>query len=416
MLIFLQRNLAWMLLAAALATSLWVVVTTAQNPDVSQVFQSIQVNAENRPPDLVLRTEIPTVALTVAAPRDAWQELRPANFRATVDLSGLGPGLQEVPVAVRTVDPRARIEEVSPVRVPVHLEPEVRREVPVRANVIGTLPSGYERQAPRLTPDVVVVRGPRSLVEQVVAVVADVDITGVTASISQPYRVVPQNANSERIDRLSLSSENVLVDVRVDRLRANKTVPVAPQSDGAVAPGYQVAGLRAAPSSVTVEGLPETVDRLDVVPTQPLELHNATGDVQGNVSLLLPEGVRLIRGSDVAVTVFVSPIQGSKVIEVAPTLEQPPATMRASTSPPSVRLTLEGPMPQLNALAPADVRITVNAAGLTAGTHRLQPRIVLPELVRLQRSEPELVEVRLQSVDTPTPAPTPQTTRTPTAP
>jgi hypothetical protein len=81
-----------------------------------------------------------------------------------------------------------------------------------------------------------------------------------------------------------------------------------------------------------------------------------------------------------------------------------------------VRLTLEGPMPQLNALAPADVRITVNAAGLTAGTHRLQPRIVLPELVRLQRSEPELVEVRLHPVDTPTPAPTPQTTRTPTTP
>jgi YbbR domain-containing protein len=416
MLIFLQRNLAWMLLAVALAASLWVVVTTQQNPDVVEVFQSIQVGARNQPPELVLRSEIPTVALTVAAPRDVWQELRPAKFQATVDLSRLGPGLQEVPVVVQTVDPRARIEDVTPARVLVHLEPEVRREVPARANVTGTLPSGYERQAPRLTPEVVVARGPRSLVDQVVAVVAEVDLSGVTASISQPYKVVPQNASGERIDRVSLSSENVLVDVRVDRQRATRTLPVAPQSDGAVAPGYQIAGLRAAPSSVTVEGLPETVDRLEYVQTQPLELRNATGDVQGNVSLQVPEGVRLVRGGDVAVTVFVSPVQGSKVIEVAPALEQVPGGMRASLSPPSVRLTLEGPMPQLTALAPSDVKITVNAAGLTAGTHRLRPQIELPTLVRRQNTDPEQVEVRLQSIETPTPVPTPLATRTPAAP
>src|SRR5688572_19443663 len=131
MLIFLQRNLAWMLLAVALATALWVVVTTQQNPDVIDPWESIPVEARNLPTDLVLRSEIPAVRLAVAAPRDVQQELRKAKFQAWVDLARLGPGLQEVPIQVSTVEPRARIEDVVPARALVHLERVRRKEIPV---------------------------------------------------------------------------------------------------------------------------------------------------------------------------------------------------------------------------------------------------------------------------------------------
>src|SRR5215475_9351025 len=110
-----------MLLAVVLASALWVVVTTQQNPDIVDVFQAIQVETRNKPDDLVLRNEIPTVRVTVAAPRDVWPDLRPAKFQATIDLSRLGPGLQQVPIQIQTVDNRARIEEVNPTQVLVHL-------------------------------------------------------------------------------------------------------------------------------------------------------------------------------------------------------------------------------------------------------------------------------------------------------
>ena len=81
MLIFLQRNLAWMLLAFALATALWVVVTTQQNPDVVDPWESIPVEARNLPTGRVLRSEIPAVQLMVAAPRDVQQELAALEAR-----------------------------------------------------------------------------------------------------------------------------------------------------------------------------------------------------------------------------------------------------------------------------------------------------------------------------------------------
>jgi YbbR domain-containing protein len=424
MLIFLQRNLAWMVLAVALATSLWVVVTTQQNPDEVDFFEAIPVEPRNQPTGLVLRSEIPPIRLRVAAPRDVWQELRKAKFQATVDLARLGPGLQEVPIQVNTVESRARIEDVVPARALVHLERVRTKEVPVKVNRIGEPPTGFRAGTPRLTPELVVASGPESLIEQVVAAVADVDLANATASISQVARVSPQNGSGERVDRITLSSENVLVEVRIDQERANKTVPVQPQTAGSIAPGYWIAGLRADPSSVTIEGLPAALDGITLVPTRPVELNNATGDVSSSVELQLPEGVRLTRAQPVTVQVFVSPVEGSKVVEIAPTVKDVGAGLRSSISPAAVRLTVIGPMPILSGLGPREVQVSVNAAGLTPGTHQIRPQIELPPApsgsspLRVQQTEPERVELRIQAIEpTPTPPPaTPAPTRTATTP
>ncbi|HEY3079505.1 MAG TPA: CdaR family protein [Chloroflexota bacterium] len=418
MLIFLQRNLAWMLLAIALATALWIVVTTQQNPDVVDVFQAIQVETRNKPDDLVLRNEIPTVRVTVAAPRDVWPDLRPAKFQATVDLARLGPGLQQVPIQVQTVDTRARIEDVNPTQVLVHLERVERKNVPTRAKLNGELPTGYRHGAAKVTPENVVATGPESLVTQVVAVVADVDLSGLTASVSQTYRATPQNANGEQVDRISLSSENLLVEMRIDQEKLVKTVPIAPQVAGAVAPGYQPVGFRAEPTAITVEGDPAAVEALDFVQTRPVDLKNATGDVSANVELQLPPGVRLTVPQPIVVRVFVSPVEGSKTIDIAPTVQELGPGLRSTISPPAVRLTLTGPMPVLTTLGPNDVKVIVNAAGLTPGSHQLRPRVEVPSLVRQQGPDPERVELRIVAIEptatpVPPPSPVPSPTRSP---
>ena len=417
MLIFLQRNLAWMLLALALATALWVVVTTQQNPDVVDVFQAIPVETRNKPEDLVLRNELPTVRVTVAAPRDVWPDLRPAKFQATVDLSRLGPGLQQVPIQIQTVDPRARIEDINPTQALVHLEKVEHKPVPTRAKLTGDLPTGYRHGAARVTPESVVATGPESLVDQLVAVVAEVDLTGLTSSVSQTYRASPQNANSERLDRITLSSETLLVELRIDQEKMVKTVPIAPQVTGAVAPGYQPVGFRAEPTAITVEGDPSAVEALGYVQTRPVDLNNATGDVSANAELSLPTGVRLTVPQPIVVRVFVSPVEGSKAVEIAPTIQGLAPGLRTTNSPPAVRLTVTGPMPVLATLGPSQARVVVDAAGLGPGSYQLRPRVEYPSLVRLQSLDPERVDLRIVAVEptataVPPPSPTASPTRT----
>lgn len=412
--VFLRRNLAWMVLAFALAASLWGFVTTQQNPDVLDVFQAIPVEVRNLPADLTVRSEIQPVRVTVSAPRDIWQELRPAKFQASVDLSRVGPGLQEIPVTVQTVDTRARVEDITPAKALIHLEPIRRKDVPTRTRFIGEVPAGYQVGQPKVTPETVTVTGPQSLVDQVVAVVAEVSLVGATASLNQVHKAIPFDGRGDRVDRVAISSENLLVELRIEQERAFKLVPLAPKLTGALSPGYQIVELRVDPSAITVEGDPKAIEPVNVLPTTPIELNGATGDVSANASVQLPDGVRLARAQPVVVRVFVSPIESTVTLDVAPTVQDVSPRMRVDIVPTTIRLTLIGPMPVLSTLRARDVTASLSAGGLQSGVHPIRPRIDVPALVRLQQVSPENVELRLSLIE-PTPSPSASPSVTPSA-
>jgi YbbR domain-containing protein len=412
-LVFLRRNLVWMLLSFVLSLALWTIVTTAQNPDVIDVFPNIPVELANVPPGMIARTEPAPVRITVVAPADVMPTLRAAKFQAVADLSRGAPGLQDVPIEVHSIDSRVRVDDVAPPRTSILLERMARRDVPAKARLTGSQPAGYLVRAPKMTPDTVTVSGPQSLVDQVVGAIAEVGISGVTTSISQVYKIVPQNANGERVDRVTVSPENVLVELAVEQERAFKAVPVTVEVRGAPAAGYQVVGLRVDPTSITIEGDARTVDTVQFVATQPVDLNNAGGDIQTNVELDLPNGIRVARAQQIVVRVFVAPIEGSKVVEVAPTLQNVRQGLNGTVSPSTVRVTVVGPMPVLASIGPRDLPVIVDAAGLGPGNQQVRPRVAVPNLVRLQATQPDQVQVAI--VAPPTPTAVPEPTRTPGA-
>jgi hypothetical protein len=77
-----------------------------------------------------------------------------------------------------------------------------------------------------------------------------------------------------------------------------------------------------------------------------------------------------------------------RVVNLAPGLA-------ATLVTPSVAVLVSGPLPDVLALRPADVSVTVDAAGLGPGTHRLEPRIVLPPGLSLDGSTPDRVELTI---------------------
>src|SRR5207248_3112465 len=100
------------------------------------------------------------------------------------------------------------------------------------------------------------------------------------------------------------------------------------------------------------------------------DLNNAAGDVQVNVELDLPAGVRVARPQEIVVRIFVAPIEGIKVVDVAPTVQNVGEVVRSwVANPATVRLTVTGPMPVLSSLGPRELRVVVDATGLQPGTH-----------------------------------------------
>jgi YbbR domain-containing protein len=397
MLTFLRNNVAWMLLAILLSIGLWLVVTLDQNPTESNWFANVPVEVTNLPGGVLPRADVQPVRVRISAPHDAWttQALSAEKIKAVVDASTAGPGVTELPLTVTIGDARAKVEAVDPPKAVVRLEPVKKREVPVRARVSGAVPLGYEAREPKVSPPTVTISGPQGPVEQVAYVLAEVSLDGARSSVSQPVSLQPRTEGGDPVDKVGVSPERAVVEVQVAQEIAYKTVPVVPQVVGTVSFGYQIVGVMVDPVTTTVAGDPRPLGDMSYLQTRPVDVSNAVGDVALNAEPLLPQGVTLTRSQSFLVRVLVSPVEGSKTIEVAPQVigngERP-----VSLSPSSVQVTVSGPMPLLTQLKPQDIRVIVDVSGQPIGAVKVKPSIMVPSLLKLVGNEPREFSVTIK--------------------
>ena len=108
----------------------------------------------------------------------------------------------------------------------------------------------------------------------------------------------------------------------------------------------------------------------------------------------------------VNVVVGVSAIEGSLTINDIPVevINLDP-TLSASLSPTTVNIILSGPLPILDTLKAADLRVVIDLVGVKRGTYQLVPRVDLQSTeIRVESILPGSIEV---TVGTPTPTPRP---------
>ena len=80
-------------LALALASALWWVITTEQNPERNELFpSSIPVEVINAPPSLVVVGEVPQIQAQVRAPSESGRGCEPPVFELSPTVPKLDPG------------------------------------------------------------------------------------------------------------------------------------------------------------------------------------------------------------------------------------------------------------------------------------------------------------------------------------
>ena len=228
---------------------------------------------------------------------------------------------------------------------------------------------------------------------QVTYAQAIVSLDGVRTSISQPFPILAMSDSGPvGGDRLSLSPDRVLVDIAVVPAPTYKTVPVQPLIVGQVSVGYEVVGLLPEPATITVAGSAETLRELTSVQTKPVTVVGATADVAVNVDPDLPTGVSLARPQQILVRVLVNPIEGSKTVEVAPTIRHRD-DQSVVASPGSVQVIVVGPMPILSEISPQDIQVIVDVTTMGQGRFVVKPVTITPSLIRVDSLSPDKLTV-----------------------
>ncbi|MDZ7728267.1 MAG: CdaR family protein [Dehalococcoidia bacterium] len=384
------------------AAAIWFVIQDVENPRVESVVplegasQGIPVEAVNLSPEYVV-AETARVRARVEAREAEIPQLRPSDFRATIDLQGIEPGSPvSLPVEVEALDDSVQVISVEPSRISVELIRIQEEEFEVGVNVTGSLPEGFElANSPTVEPAFVTVSGRPELVENVDRVEVDVNLSGQRESFQATGELVARNRNGDA-QIVTLSEPRATVSFTIEPVFAEKVLPVHARLNGTPEPGYQVTSISLSPPVVTVTGPQEILDGLDRLTVDEIALEGATSDISQSRAIQRPENVSLGRDA-VNVEVDIGAIVcggdgalqcGAALFVVAPQFEGLPEGLTIQPGAYTVAVRVSGPLTALRSLDPSTVTAFISLDGASAGTASYTPEVTVPGPLRVESVDP----------------------------
>jgi YbbR domain-containing protein len=406
-------NLGSVVLAFLLAVMVWMVaVNQEQGALTLQMFpeDGLTIETINVPAGLVVFDELTKPArVEVRAPRTNVDRLSASDIRTYVDLSGLSAGLHEVPVQWQCAEcreERVDVIRVEPEQISLRLDEAADRIVSVSVNLQGSTAVGYRARLPLTAPNEVTVSGPRTLVDQVDSVVADVYLFNQDTTVDREVRLTAVDAQGNLVNDVMMSPPRATITVPIIPESGRKEVTVTPNITGDVALGYWISDISVAPHTVVLTGLPSRIrEAPGLVETQPVNVEGATGNVETQVPIEIPDGLQLADSANEVVTVRVevSPFTGGRSFEVTPVIDNLDSGLVAELSPPKVQVIVQGPVPQLEELQQQDIQVVLDLKDLGRGRHRIEPTVNVGRESLQVQTLPEVVEATISTVPTPLP-------------
>jgi YbbR domain-containing protein len=407
--------------ALALAVLLYFVTLSETNPfDQRETGYSVPVQIVNVPPGLVVTTPPQSVQLWVTAPQNVFSRLRPENFSAQVDATGMSAGDNQLPISASSTDPEVRSVTTDPANILVHLD-EVRDQiVPVSVNLQGQAASGYTVGTATIDPPRITVTGAASLVGRASGAVVDVNIDHVTVSVNGAFtpRIVDDRGNDLKDLNLRASPQSVTVQVPITQQTLYKEVGIRPNIQGQPAPGYALQPVDVNPPTTTLVGDSASLEAVSLVDTAPLDISGISSTVVRNVALSPPPRTLLLQdGQTVTLTVRVTTLPVTQTVRVPPSVINLSGSVQLAHPLDLVAVTITGPAPALQNLTlnPADFKVVVDAAGKGPGRYTLDVKVQqVPAGLTMQDFTPKQVQVDLiEAPPTSTPVAVPSPTPVP---
>ena len=364
---FLLRNWPLKLAAIVLASLLYAGLTLSANTHTITVNVPIGIRGE--PDNVALLTDLGFVdRISYVGPDDV--RVDSSSFQAWVDLSSVVPsaGTVSLPVVVEPVDPRIIVREADPARVNVNLDGVESKTVRVIVSP-APVPQGLQLGDPIVEPESVEVRGPSTLIDQVVEVHAEVPIETSGLNVDRDVVLIPVDSLGERVSPIDVIPETARVTIAVFENSDTRTLPVRPAIIGTPATGYAVTSIEVEPSIVTLEGDAESLAALAAADTAPISVSGQADDFTTTVGLDLPPELALVGGGEISVTVKIQPVTESRSFSAGIALASPRPDRTYALSTDRVLVVLAGSPVDLDALAGRALSATADVTGLDTGEH-----------------------------------------------
>ena len=385
------KHMGLKILSLLLAILLWLVVMNIDDYSMTRTIRSIPVTPLNGD-SITSRGKVydiisgSTVDIVVKGSRSVVDSLTVSSFTATADLSQLSL-TNSAQINVTANDSRVNSQiEISYVNRSMNLtiEDKVTREMPIKGVTQGQVAEGYALGNCSVTPNIIEISGPESIISRVTEVRATVNVE--QKSESAEAVVTPQclDAYGDSLNEKSIEMDTPSVRVRA-MIYPIKVVPVLIKTEGAPAADYVITGINYNPMELKITGPELALEKTEDITLTAKGLDGVVDTLELNlpVESFLPDNIYLADTNDqVAVKITVEPLMtkditiASNDVALRNTLENMDYEVQISGV---YKIRLKGLESDLNDVTKESLDVYLNVDGKTEGSYVVSPSYTKPE-------------------------------------
>jgi len=171
---FFTYNLSLKIFALGLAMLMWGFVASQKRGESTELKFTAPLVIKNIPSDLEVTSSInQSVTVLVKLRRDLAKTVNPNQFQVIIDLRDQFAGDYDYKLTEKNVNYNnvpnptgVSVLQINPGTIPLKLEGTVIRQVPIKPRYAGDLAKGYVLESISLTPPMVEIRGPESVLNK----------------------------------------------------------------------------------------------------------------------------------------------------------------------------------------------------------------------------------------------------------
>ncbi|MFS0562709.1 CdaR family protein [Terribacillus sp. 179-K 1B1 HS] len=322
---------------------------------------------------------------------DVTAAIQQKNYEAYVDLTDLGTGTHTVKLHYENVSDNLQVY-MQPASVEVTIQEKASQQFNVNVGYTNEdqMAAGFQVDSSTVEPQTVSIVSTQEVIDQIASVRAYVDLTDVDADINS--KEAPVKVYDAQGNELSVNVQPETVEVSVQVSNPSKTVPVEVKTKGQAPDDVSVASLSPATKEVTIYAPQDTLDGIDSISTEEIDLSKITENQTVDADLQLPENVRSASEEQVEVDIELEETSETTIENVPITIENLPGGLEAAFSDPQneqIDVTVSGAKSEIESLSADDITATIDGSGLEQGEQTVPIEVTGPENIKLTPGQEE---------------------------
>lgn len=373
-------HIGYKILAVLLAVVAWLAVANISDYQTTREISGIPVTQING--DVLDELDQvydvasgDTVDIIVKGRRSIVGTLGREDFTAIADLSTMSI-TNTVTISVEAKSNSVK-DEISITCVDntmkLNLEDKVTQQFPVKVVTSGTTKTGYAVSSTTSTPNIVKVEGPKSAVEKITEIRANVDVTSRNESFETQAELKIYDAYGEEIknDKLHIDVSEAKVTVEI---YATKEIPVTVTLRGTPDDAYGVENVLYQPQTVELVGPEDALAKVETLEIDDISVSGMTEDYQTDVDIrdYLPDGVSVVGiPPEITVNISITKLEEKKltVTEENFKLDKQSSDYTYKITLNNFSITASGFSDVIEKLKLEDVAPTIDCSSLPVGNH-----------------------------------------------